>query len=328
MMSRPKPDFYVKKKALVAGGAGFIGSAIARMLLERGASVTVVDSLSKDCGGSPGNLKELRGRITFIRGDAARSLPALKALKKADIIFNCIGMTNHLKSNAEPEKDMGYNALSHLALLELCAKYNPAARIVYLGSRGQYGAAGKKPVHESAPMHPLDFHSAHKTLGEFYHALYHRNRGIRAVMLRITNVYGPRQDMRGGNPGILNYFVKTCLNGGEIVIFGGRNRTKDFIFVEDAANAALLAGAAGNAAGKVFNVGGNRVNLAEAARKTIGITGRGTLRVKPFPDKLKKIDTGDVLLDSSAARRQLGWRPSTGLVSGLRKTVDFYKAGR
>jgi nucleoside-diphosphate-sugar epimerase len=319
-----KLRFYRNKNVIVAGGAGFIGSAIARMLLDCGAKVTVIDSLARNCGGNLFNLEEIKNRIKFIRADIVRSRITARIIKKADVIFNCIGMTSHLKSNAEPLKDMEYNALNHLLLLELCRKHNPAARIVYLGSRGQYGAAGQNPVRESNAMYPLDFHSAHKTLGEFYHALYRRNFGIWTVTLRMTNVYGPRQDMRGNNPGILNYFVKTALSGGEIVIFGSEKRSKDFIFVEDAANAALLVGTSKEAGGKAFNIGGSRVVLADAARQTILLTGRGKLCLKPFPEKLRKIDTGDILLDSSSARETFGWKPATRLYEGLKATVDFY----
>ena len=316
--------YYKNKGVIVAGGAGFVGSAIARLLLRRGAEVTVIDSLSKDCGGNILNLNDIKNEIRFIRADINSSKKALAAIKRCDVLFNCIGMTNHLKSNAEPMKDLEFNAVNHLRLLTLCARHNPAVRIVYLGSRSQYGpAAGKTPVKENKAMNPIDFHSAHKTLGEFYHNLFRHISGLNTVSLRIANVYGPGQDMRGHNPGILNYFVKEALCAGKIVIYGGRDRAKEFVYVDDAAEAAILAGAATRVQGS-FNIGGNKILLAQAAETAIKAAGKGSLGLKPFPEKLKKIDTGEILIDSSAANNAFGWKPTTKLSDGLKTTVAYY----
>ncbi len=317
-------DFYKNKSTLVLGGAGFIGSNLAERLVKVGAKVFIIDALSADCGGKLFNISEIKDKARFFRGDVKnlKTLPYL--LKKCEIVFNCMGYTNHLGSLMSPDKDLEYNCINNLRFLQACKTYNPRVKIIYLGTRSQYGRAAKRQIKENHPMYPLDFHSAHKILGEFYHSLFGTIFNLSTVTLRITNVYGPRQDMRQGNCSIINKFIREIIDGDKVKIFGNGLRVKDFLYIDDAVDALLLIGKHKYSATAVYNLGGEAVKIKEPVKNIIKFLGKGSFDIIPFPKKLKKIDAGDIILDNSKIRKELGWRPRTTLKAGVDNTIRFY----
>jgi UDP-glucose 4-epimerase len=321
-------DFYRNRRVLVTGGLGFVGSNLCRALADLGARVVAVDSLLPDYGGNLANLEgyeeRVRINIADVRGHGMEYL-----VKGHDVLFNLAGQVSHVDSMSDPFTDLEINCKSQLWILEAVRRGNPDLKVVYAGTRQIYGRPQRLPVDETHPLQPIDVNGINKLSGEFYHLLYHSVYGIRACSLRMTNTYGPRQLIRHARQGFIGWFVRRALLGEEIQIFGDGSQRRDFDYVDDAVDAFLRAGADPAADGRVFNLGGDApIRLLDLAKLLVELAGRGSWRLEPFPDERKRIDIGDFHADSSRIREVLGWRPTTPLREGLRRTLEYYEAHR
>ena len=321
-------DFYRDRRVLVTGGLGFVGSNLCRALADLGARVVAVDSLLPDYGGNLANLEgyeeRVRINIADVRGHGMEYL-----VKGHDVLFNLAGQVSHVDSMSDPFTDLEINCKSQLWILEAVRRGNPDLKVVYAGTRQIYGRPQRLPVDETHPLQPIDVNGINKLSGEFYHLLYHSVYGIRACSLRMTNTYGPRQLIRHARQGFIGWFVRRALLGEEIQIFGDGSQRRDFDYVDDAVDAFLRAGADPAADGRVFNLGGDTpIRLLDLAKLLVELAGRGSWRLEPFPDERKRIDIGDFHADSSRIREVLGWRPTTPLREGLRRTLEYYEAHR
>jgi UDP-glucose 4-epimerase len=321
-------DFYRNRRVLVTGGLGFVGSNLCRALADLGARVVAVDSLLPDYGGNLANLEgyeeRVRINIADVRGHGMEYL-----VKGQDVLFNLAGQVSHVDSMSDPFTDLEINCKSQLWILEAVRRGNPDLKVVYAGTRQIYGRPQRLPVDETHPLQPIDVNGINKLSGEFYHLLYHSVYGIRACSLRMTNTYGPRQLIRHARQGFIGWFVRRALLGEEIQIFGDGSQRRDFDYVDDAVDAFLRAGADPAADGRVFNLGGDApIRLLDLAKLLVELAGRGSWRLEPFPDERKRIDIGDFHADSSRIREVLGWRPTTPLREGLRRTLEYYEAHR
>ena len=323
-MSGDYRDFYRGRKVLVTGGLGFIGSNLCRSLADLGAKVLAVDSLLPDYGGNLFNLAgyedKVKVNIADVRGHGMGYL-----VRGQDVLFNLAGQVSHIDSMTDPFTDLEINCRSQLWILEAVRKNNPGVRIVYAGTRQVYGKPVRLPVDESHPLNPTDVNGINKISGELYHLVYNSVYGIRACSLRLTNTYGPRQLIRHARQGFIAWFVRQAVLGEEIQVFGDGSQTRDFDYVDDVVDAFLRAGASEAAAGQVFNLGGQgAISLLELARMLVGISGRGSYSLAPFPPERKLIDIGDFQADASKVRGQLGWSPGVTLREGLERTVAYY----
>jgi len=332
MILTPPERFYAGRRVLVTGGAGFIGSNLAGRLVELGAQVTVQDAFIPDCGGNPYNLETVRDRITLHRADLRELETTRAALGGVEVVFNLAGQVSHIDSMARPREDLASNCESQLALLEVCRRVNPRARIIYAGTRQQYGRPQYTPVDESHPLRPTDVNGVNKLAGEWYHRLYAQLHGLHTISLRLTNTFGPRQLIRHDRQGFLAVFVRRSLAGEPIRVFGDGLQLRDLNFVDDVVAAFLAAGAAGPErvpGGEVFNLGSQEVlSLREIAELFVRAAGRGRIELVPFPDALKGIDIGSYHADFSKIRRVLGWEPRTRVEEGIRRTLAFYREHR
>ena len=243
-----------------------------------------------------------------------------------DYIFNLAGQVSHTDSMLDPYTDLEINCRSQLSILEACRKNNSDVIIVYSGTRQQYGKPQYLPVDEKHLMHPIDVNGINKMAGEWYHILYNNVYGIRAVSLRLTNTYGPRQLIRHDRQGFFGWFVRQIVEGKQVSIFGDGNQKRDFNFVDDVADAFLIAGAESKSYGGFYNLGGNeRINLKQLADMMIKINGSGSYTLVPFPADRKRIDIGDFYSDYSKIEKELKWAPGTVLSAGLEATFEYYK---
>jgi UDP-glucose 4-epimerase len=319
-------DFYRGRKVLVTGGLGFIGSNLCRALADLGAAVTAVDSLLPDYGGNLFNLDGYEDRVRIniadVRGHGMEYLVRDQAL-----LFNLAGQVSHIDSMTDPFTDLEINCRSQLSILEAVRKGNPDAKIVYAGTRQIYGRPQRLPVDENHPLQPTDVNGINKISGEMYHLVYNSVYGIRAVSLRLTNTYGPRQLIRHNRQGFIGWFVRQATLGEEIQLFGDGSQRRDFDYVDDVVDAFLRAGAMDAADGQVFNLGGDApVALADLAKRMVKLAGQGSVRLAPFPPERKRIDIGDFHADASRIRAALGWMPTTSLDAGLARTLAYYGA--
>jgi len=325
-MSSEIDSYYRNRRVMVTGGLGFIGSNLVHRLAAAGANILIVDSLLPDYGGNLFNIAGLEGRVHVNISDVrdAASMDAL--VKDREIIFNLAGQVSHIDSMQDPHTDLEINCRAQLSMLEACRKHNPAVRVVFAGTRQVYGRPDRLPVDETHLVRPADINGVNKAAGEYYHLLYNNVFGVRACSLRLTNVYGPRQLIRHNRQGFIGWFIRLAIEGREIQVFGDGAQLRDFVFVDDAAEAFLYAGALDACDGEVFNVGGDEpISHKDLVALLIEVAGSGSVRFVEWPPEKKRIDIGSFYSDSSKFRRAVGWQPRVGLRDGLRQTIAFYR---
>lgn len=313
------------KRVLVTGGLGFIGSNLARSLVEIGARVSIVDSLMPEYGGNRRNLAGMAAKVTVHVADV-RDWPRLPSLVRGqDYLFNLAGQTSHMDSMTDPQTDLDINCRAQLAILEACRLHNPRIRIVFASTRQIYGRPDYLPVDEKHPLRPVDVNGINKIAGESFHLLYSRVYGLAATALRLTNTIGPRMRIKDARQTFVGVWVRRLLEDKPIEVWGGE-QLRDFTYVDDAVEAFLLAAAQPEAVGAVFNLGGPPpVTLQRLAEMLVEINGSGEFAVREFPGERKKIDIGDYYADDRLIGRKLGWKPKTGLRAALERTVEFYR---
>lgn len=327
----PGSDFkgiFQGKHVLITGGVGFIGSNLARRLLELGAYITIIDSFSPEFGGNPFNIHEIKGQIQVFIGDMRDEGKLELILPAQDFLFNLAAQVSHAGSMGDPIVDLEMNAVSQIKLLEMCRKWNPTVRIIYTGTRQMYGRPHYLPVDEMHSLEPLDFNGISKMVGELYHLVCHRVYGMRTTSLRMTNVYGPRMRVRDANKTFLGLWIRQIIDGQEMILYGNGRQLRDLNYVDDVVEALLACAANPQAEGQVYNLGGEPVSLLALAQMLAEINGGGTYHLEPFPMEMERIDIGDYYGDYSKIRGQLGWEPSTPLREGLLKTLNYYRENR
>jgi len=319
--------FYRGRRVMITGGLGFIGSNLAHHLVSLGADVLIVDSLIPDAGGNPFNIAAIADRVRVSSTDL-RDRERMRGLVAGqDVIFNLAGQVSHIDSMRDPYADLEINCLSQLTILEACRHSNRFAKVVFAGTRQIYGRPDSLPVAESHLVRPTDVNGINKAAGEYYHLVYNNVFGVRACSLRLTNVYGPRQLIRHNRQGFIGWFIRLALEGKEIQIYGDGNQVRDFVYVDDATDAFLRAGATDVVNGDVFNVGGSEpIAHRHLVTLLIDVAGGGSVRFVEWPDDKRKIDIGSFYSDSSKLSAATGWTARTALRDGLRQTLDFYRA--
>lgn len=320
---------FVGRKVLITGGLGFIGSNLAHALAGHCAELTLVDSLIPQYGGNLFNISGIEDKVKVNIADVRDESSMDYLVRGQDVIFNLAGQVSHIDSMTDPYTDLEINCRSQLSILEACKKNNRDVKLVFAGTRGQYGKIMKLPVDEMHLMQPTDVNGINKVAGEWYHILYNNVYGIRACSLRLTNTYGPRHLMRTSQQGVLSWFIRLAIEGRDIELFGGGEQQRDFNYVDDVVEALILAAVNDDANGEVFNIGsGEPVSLKDAAELACGVAGAGCVHAVEFPPEKKKIEIGDYYADISKAKRILGWEPRTPLREGLERTIAFFQKYR
>jgi UDP-glucose 4-epimerase len=327
-MNRPSSfqKHFRGRRVTITGGLGFIGSNLARTLVQLGAKVTLIDSLIPEYGGNLRNIEDIKRRVQVNISDVRNNHALPHLLKDQDFLFNLAGQTSHMDSMSAPEVDLEINCRSQLAILEVCRKHNPGIRVVFASTRQIYGRPHYLPVDEKHPLQPVDINGINKLAGEQYHLLYSEAHGIKSTVLRLTNTIGPRMRVKDARQTFVGIWIKQILSGQPFEVWGGE-QLRDFTYVDDAGEAFLLAASRPQAVGAVYNLGGcGRINLTQLAEMLVQVAGGGSYTVKKYPAERKKIDVGDFYADDALIGRQLGWKPRTTIREALEKTVEFYRA--
>jgi UDP-glucose 4-epimerase len=320
-------DFYRARRVLITGGLGFIGSNIARRLVDLGADVLLMDSLIPGSGANFFNIDGFANRLRVNIADVRQESTMNHLVRDREVIFNLAGQVSHIDSMLDPYTDLEINCRSQLSILEACRSFNPRIKIVFAGTRQVYGKPDSLPVTEDHLVRPTDVNGINKAAGENYHLLYNNVFNIRGCSLRLTNVYGPRQLIKHNRQGFIGWFIRLALEGREIQIYGDGSQVRDFVYVDDAADAFLRAGASDTVNGQVFNVGGSEpTSHSDLVKLLIDVAGGGSARHVPWPSDKKAIDIGSFYADSSRFRNAVGWQPRVSLRTGLAKTIEYYRA--
>lgn len=308
------------KRALVTGGAGFIGSHLAEALVSGGVDVSVLDNLST---GSPTNLTSIKDRITFYEGDIRDRGLLEKAAENTDVIFHFAAMASVTQSVEDPVESAMINDIGTLYVLE-AARKNHAKRVVLSSSCAVYGDDPQLPKVETMAPNPLSPYALQKLTGEGYAKLYHDLFQLDAVCLRYFNVYGPRQDPSSPYSGVISLFMNGVVSKEPPVIYGDGQQYRDFVFVKDVVAANLLASEADDVGGKIFNVAtGNFVRIGELWEKICRLSGSDIAPryVPPRP--------GDIVESVGSIDRiqsEMGFTPEFTFEEGLELTFDWYRA--
>jgi UDP-glucose 4-epimerase len=312
-------------RVLITGGLGFIGSNLARRLVEAGAKVTLVDSLIPQYGGNAFNIEGIRDRVDVNICDVRDPHAIAHLVQGQDLLFNLAGQTSHLDSMTDPQADLQINAAAQLSILEACRRHNPSIRVVYASTRQIYGKPDYLPVDEKHPLRPVDVNGINKLAGEQFHLLYSQVHGIRACALRLTNTYGPRMRVKDARQTFLGIWMRQLVEGKPLLVFGDGAQLRDFNYVDDCVDALLLAAQSEAAVGKVYNLGSQEViSLKDLAGLCTQLRAGAQWQLVPFPADRKAIDIGDYYGDFGRIGTELGWSPRVGLRDGLARTLAFY----
>ena len=319
-------SFYKNISVIITGGLGFIGSNLAICLANLGAKVTIVDSLIPEYGGNLFNIESVKDMVRVNIADVRDNYSMKYLVRGHDIMFNLAGQVSHIDSMEDPFTDLAINTQSQLSIVEACRKNNPGIKIIFASTRQIYGKPQYLPVDESHPLQPIDVNGINKIAGEQYHILYHNVYGLKTVVLRLTNTYGPRLLVKHNRQGFLGWFIRLLLEGKEITIFGDGQQLRDLNYIDDVVDALLLSGIEKDAEGQVMNLGDNTpISLLDIVKTMIEISGSGSYKLIPFPDSFKKIDIGDYYSSFNKAKKILDWEPKTTVKEGLSKTIEYYK---
>jgi UDP-glucose 4-epimerase len=318
-------SFFRDKKVVVSGGLGFIGSNLTLRLVLEGARVTVIDSSVPGCGANLFNLQPVADQVKVVPhdiGDSARVAPELEG---AEVVFNLAGEISHTVSMEHPERDAHLNTIAQLRFLLACRDRCPGVRVVYASTRQIYGRPVYLPVDEAHPVQPIDFNGIHKAAAMEYHLLLSRRKEIDAVVLCLSNVYGPRMALHLPQQGFLGTYVRRGLSGEPIVVYGEGAQTRDPLYAGDAVEALVRAGAL-PVPQRVYNVGGPKaLTVREIAVTTASAGAGGPVVHTEFPEQLRGIDIGSYETDNRAIAADLRWQPEVPFGEGIECTMRYYR---
>ncbi len=320
---------YARKRVMVTGGLGMIGSAIALRLVDFGADVTLVDARLEPYGANDFNVATIRGAVRIEHVDIRDRTAMDRLVQNKDVIFNLAGQVSHNDSLQDPFLDADINHKGHLTVLESVRQNCPEAVVLHAGSRLQYGRIEKIPVAEEHALRPRTPYALNKTAAENMYRFYNEVHGVACVMLRIANPYGPRSQMKHSKYSMVNWFIRQAMDGHAIEVFGAGEQLRDYVFVDDVANAFIAAAVTTSCWGEVFNIGsGHGTRFRDMAEMVVATVGQGEVATVPWPQDYIHVETGGYVADIRKLRSHTDWAPETDLQEGVRRTCAYYKEHR
>ena len=314
------------KKVLVTGGLGFVGSNLSIRLAGMGADVLVVDNMLPRQGGNMFNIEPVKEKVHVNISDIRNAASINHLVKGIDYVFHLAGQVNHVDSVKNPLNDLSINVEGTLVIMEALRINNPGAKVIFTGTRGEYGASLKLPVAESHAINPIGIYAITNFAAERIVLTYHNLHKINSLCLRITNTYGPRHQMMHDEYGVFNWFIRQAMDNETIHIFGNGNILRDYLFIDDLVDSMISIMQNDDAYGEVYNVGsGIPLSFIDLAKKIINTAGSGKFDFTGFTEERKALEPGDYYADISKIKKAIGWEPRTELDDGIRKTLEFYK---
>jgi nucleoside-diphosphate-sugar epimerase len=319
-------DFYKNKNVLITGGLGFIGSNLAIRLINSGANVTVIDNLNPLYGGNRFNIREIESKIELVIDDVRSTEVITPLIKKSDYIFHLAAQVSYIDSLNMPFEDLDLNSRATLNILEICRKYNPTTKIIFSSSRMIYGKVEKPIVKENCDTNPLSLYGIHKLTSEKYLLMYYKDFGIPSTILRITNPYGPRQQIKHSKYSLVGWFIRQAMENKVIKIYGDGQQLRDYVFIDDIIESMLRVAVSQEATGEVLNVGsGTSARFADMVKLVLECVKSGSMEFIPWPSDYEKVETGDISVDISKLQKFTSWKPEHTLEEGINLTYQYYK---
>lgn len=312
-------NLFAGKRVLLTGGAGFVGSNVARRLVAEGAQLTILDDFFT---GRLENLRGLETRYELVKGSVTDAALVDELVARAQIVFH-LAARNIIASTRNPYEDFQTNIGGTLNIL-MAARAHNTERVVYTSSASVYGNLRHLPINEDDSISLLTPYAVSKYGGEGYCQAFYESYQVPTVVIRYSNVYGPWQDPQNPYCGVVSKFMERAANGIPVQIHGDGQQTRDFTFVEDAADATLAVALSPRAVGEVFNVGtGIETNINTLAQLVLELYGRDS---KPLHIDRRDIDNiRRRVVNVEKIRRILRWTPQVTLVDGLRRTKEWFE---
>lgn len=308
---------------LLLGGAGFIGSNLAHHFAHRGYKVTVLDGMLPRTGANRRFLAPIADAVEIIEA-RIENVPSLAELVlRHTVVIDCMGWTRHRWALEDPLHDCRCNVESHLHLLRAVPD-SCRTRIIYLGSRGQYGNPKVSAIAEDTPMLPEDVQGAHKLAAEHLYRVYARLKKLSVLSLRFVACFGPNQPVEGDDIGLVGGFIRGALQGKTISIFG-EHRRRSVLFIEDLCNVIEKLVQVGFEGFSALNLAGHDVAIKSLAEAIIGTAGKGALQCEPLPDDIAAIDIGAASFVDARLIAKIGELPRTSFERSIAKTVDYFR---
>jgi len=309
-------------KVLILGGAGFIGSNLAESLcLDH--EVTVVDGLLNQTGGAAAHLEDLTNRIKFIPSRIEQVPNLTTLLADHSIVVDSMAWTSHLSAMEHPSYDLELNQTSHLFFIE-ALKSVPGKKIIYLGSRSQYGNLDSSEITEETKQEPVDIQGTHKTATESYYRILSKSRSLDTLSLRIPNTFGSNQPTKGPDIGLVGSMIRDALNGKEIEIFG-TDRYRHLLYVGELCKIIQAFLARDWKGFEPFNVAGHRMRINDLAELIVELAGSGRCSVREMPEKVRAVDAGSALFSDGKLRKVLNTVTETPIRDSLAETIRYFR---
>jgi UDP-glucose 4-epimerase len=317
------------KKVLVTGGLGFVGSNLAIRLCGLGADVLIVDNMLPRQGGNMFNIDPVKDKVKINISDIRNSTSMNHLVKGMDYVYHIAGQVNHVDSVKEPLNDLSINVEGTLVLMQALRLNNPEAKVIFTGTRGEYGSSLSLPVSENHAINPIGIYAITNFAAERIVLTYNNLHKVRSLCLRITNTFGPRHQMAHDEYGVFNWFIRKAMDNEVIPIFGDGRILRDYLYIDDLVDSLILIAANDKAYGDVYNVGsGKPLSFIDLANKIIEVAGMGRVDYTEFTSERKALEPGDYFADITKITNAISWMPKTSLEEGIKKTIDFYKKYR
>jgi len=318
--------FYSGKRVLVTGGLGFLGSSLANRLSTLGADIVILDSLNPLYGGNQFNLDPtLREKMRVVIGDVRDKKQVKELIESSDIIYHFAAQVSYIDSGNMPFEDLEVNQAATLYILESCRRLNTKAKVLFASSRLVLGETQRPEIREDHPTNPLSIYAVHKLAAEKYHYIYHRNYGIATTVLRITNPYGPRQQIKHSKYSLVGWFIRLAMQDKEITVFGDGRQIRNYIYIDDIVDAFVRCGATSATNGQLYLLGScESTEFRTMVELVVEMVGQGSIRYVPWPKDYERAETGDVLIDTSKLRNTISWEPRITLKEGISRTCQYY----
>lgn len=310
----------MKKKVLITGGLGFIGSHLARRCVEDGDEVTILSRSDKKIN----NIKDIAHKVTLCLKDIQN---IGEEVKGKDEIYHLAGtVDNYALKEGEPYKDIAINCNGTIALLEACKNFNLEAKIVFGSTFFVNGNVNDLPATPQSPCNPLGLYGVTRLAAEQFCHVYHAVYGLKPVIARFTNVFGPFEQGDNKKKAGFNFMINQALNGEELSLYSNGEFFRDYIFVDDVVDACRVLAARGTP-NNVYYVGRGKVKFKDLISLVAkAIPGTIIKSVEP-PQFHNQVGIKDFYCDTTPLQ-ELGWKPEVSLKEGIQRTVDYYRKAK
>jgi len=311
------------KKILITGGAGFLGSNLARRLIEDN-EITLFIKPKTDLS----RIKDILDKFEIIEGDLLDKNIVEKIIKDKDYLFHFAWQTDLKKSMEKPLEDVKNDIIGLLTILECCKEANKNIKIIFSSTVTVIGIPDKIPSNEDEKELPLSVYDANKLLAEKYLKVYYENFNIKFCVLRLANVFGEYQKIDNPNRGVLNFMIGKALRGEPLTVYGKGDFIRDYSYVGNFIDAFILATESENTNGKIYVLGSGEgktfLEVVESIKKIVEEKWKKVeIKFIDVPET-HKINKRDFVADYSRFKKATGWTPKINFEEGLRKTIEFY----